>query len=112
MQSSVNQKESRTFFGHPYPLGSLFFTEMWERFSYYGMRALLVLYLVNALGYERKDALELTVRMQNGERLVIVEDADINLQTGQAVDVIEDGKTARVIPAAAQNPGSYQRQSF
>lgn len=63
-------------------------------------------------GVTRKDALELTVRMQNGERLVIVEDADINLQTGQAVDVIEDGKTARVIPAAAQNPGSYQRQSF
>lgn len=30
MQSSVNQKESRTFFGHPYPLGSLFFTEMWS----------------------------------------------------------------------------------
>ena len=45
-------------------------------------------------GVTRKDALELTVRMQNGERLVIVEDADINLQTGQAVDVIEDGKTA------------------
>jgi dipeptide/tripeptide permease len=35
----------------------LFFTEMWERFSYYGMRALLVLYLVNALGYQRGDAL-------------------------------------------------------
>ena len=33
--------------------------EMWERFSYYGMRALLVLYLVNALGYERTDALQL-----------------------------------------------------
>jgi len=37
----------------------IFFTEMWERFSYYGMRALLVLYLVNALGYQRADALEL-----------------------------------------------------
>jgi POT family proton-dependent oligopeptide transporter len=34
-------------------------TEMWERFSYYGMRALLVLYLVNALGYQRADALQL-----------------------------------------------------
>src|SRR6476659_9155876 len=34
-------------------------TEMWERFSYYGMRALLVLYLVNALGYQRADALSL-----------------------------------------------------
>lgn len=35
----------RTFFGHPIGLSSLFATEMWERFSYYGMRALLVLYL-------------------------------------------------------------------
>ncbi|MBH9553672.1 peptide MFS transporter [Inhella gelatinilytica] len=37
----------------------LFFAEMWERFSYYGMRALLVLYLVNALGYSRDNALAL-----------------------------------------------------
>ena len=37
----------------------IFFTEMWERFSYYGMRALLVLYLVNANGYSRDDALAL-----------------------------------------------------
>ncbi len=35
------------FLGHPRGLGFLFATEMWERFSYYGMRALLVLYLVN-----------------------------------------------------------------
>jgi proton-dependent oligopeptide transporter, POT family len=34
------------FLGHPRGLGFLFATEMWERFSYYGMRALLVLYLV------------------------------------------------------------------
>ncbi|GAA5174629.1 MFS transporter [Niveibacterium umoris] len=44
---------------HPPGLKVIFFTEMWERFSYYGMRALLVLYLVNALHYDRKDALEL-----------------------------------------------------
>ncbi|MDI5972986.1 oligopeptide:H+ symporter [Streptomyces sp. SL13] len=36
----------RTFFGHPRGLATLFMTEMWERFSFYGMRALLVLYLV------------------------------------------------------------------
>jgi len=35
----------RAFFGHPRGLSTLFFTEMWERFSYYGMRALLVLYM-------------------------------------------------------------------
>jgi POT family proton-dependent oligopeptide transporter len=36
-----------TFFGHPRGLATLFFTEFWERFSYYGMRGILVLYLVN-----------------------------------------------------------------
>src|SRR5579863_5319670 len=35
----------RSFFGHPRGLSTLFMTEMWERFSYYGMRALLILYL-------------------------------------------------------------------
>ncbi|MGA4802720.1 peptide MFS transporter [Streptomyces lavendulocolor] len=37
----------KTFFGHPRGLATLFLTEMWERFSYYGMRALLVYYLVS-----------------------------------------------------------------
>lgn len=41
--TTVNQKE---LWGHPVGLYVLFFTEMWERFSYYGMRALLTLYLV------------------------------------------------------------------
>jgi MFS family permease len=44
---------------HPAGLKVIFMAEMWERFSYYGMRALLVLYLVNALGYQRSDALQL-----------------------------------------------------
>lgn len=39
----------RTFLGHPRGLATLFFTEMWERFSYYGMRAILVLYMVAPL---------------------------------------------------------------
>jgi POT family proton-dependent oligopeptide transporter len=38
--------QGRTFFGHPRGLATLFMTEMWERFSFYGMRALLVIYLV------------------------------------------------------------------
>ena len=38
-----------TWFGHPRGLFFLFFTEMWERFSYYGMRSLLVLYMVDHL---------------------------------------------------------------
>ncbi len=37
------------FFGHPRGLSTLFFTEMWERFSYYGMRALLLLYMTAPL---------------------------------------------------------------
>lgn len=45
--------------GHPPGLYVLFGAEMWERFSYYGMRALLVLYLTKHLGYVRKDALAL-----------------------------------------------------
>jgi POT family proton-dependent oligopeptide transporter len=40
---------SGDFLGHPKGLSFLFATEMWERFSYYGMRALLVLYMVNYL---------------------------------------------------------------
>src|ERR1043165_7999748 len=35
----------KAFFGHPTGLRTLFFTEMWERFSYYGMRAFLILFL-------------------------------------------------------------------
>src|SRR5665213_262881 len=41
-----NARWDRSFFGHPRGLSTLFFTEMWERFSYYGMRALLILFMV------------------------------------------------------------------
>ncbi|RIA08695.1 POT family proton-dependent oligopeptide transporter [Flavobacteriaceae bacterium MAR_2010_72] len=61
--ATLKQKE---LFGHPVGLYVLFFTEMWERFSYYGMRAILVLYLVaetqseNAgLGWTNGEALAL-----------------------------------------------------
>ncbi|HVR29768.1 MAG TPA: peptide MFS transporter [Thermoanaerobaculia bacterium] len=40
--------EDTGFFGHPRGLSTLFFTEMWERFSYYGMRALLILFMTAA----------------------------------------------------------------
>ncbi|HEY2901627.1 MAG TPA: MFS transporter, partial [Polyangia bacterium] len=42
-------KAPTDLFGHPRALSFLFATEMWERFSYYGMRALLVLYMVKYL---------------------------------------------------------------
>jgi proton-dependent oligopeptide transporter, POT family len=49
------------FAGHPKGLGPLFFTELWERFSYYGMRSILILYMTSAaaqggLGFSVKDA--------------------------------------------------------
>ena len=49
--------ETAGWFGHPRGLSTLFFTEMWERFSYYGMRAFLILYMtapvaVGGLGFD------------------------------------------------------------
>ena len=59
-------KNQSEIFGHPKGLFVLFFTEMWERFSYYGMRAILVLYLVTqttgdnpGLGWTSAEALAL-----------------------------------------------------
>ena len=51
--------EGPTIFGHPKGLMTLFFTEMWERFSYYGMRALLILFMTTpilsgGLGFDDK----------------------------------------------------------
>jgi POT family proton-dependent oligopeptide transporter len=65
MANSATMKQ-KELFGHPVGLYVLFFTEMWERFSYYGMRAILVLYLVAAttdgnagLGWSNGEALSL-----------------------------------------------------
>src|SRR4029079_16267932 len=46
IQLNYQASYQKTFLGHPLGLFLLFFVEMWERFSYYGMRALLALYLV------------------------------------------------------------------
>jgi POT family proton-dependent oligopeptide transporter len=61
-----NIATEKEIFGHPVGLFMLFFTEMWERFSYYGMRALLVLYLISeissdnpGLGWSQSNASEL-----------------------------------------------------
>ncbi|MBR9756757.1 MAG: peptide MFS transporter [Algicola sp.] len=66
MSDQANSIKQKELFGHPIGLYVLFFTEMWERFSYYGMRAILVLYLVaqttdaNAgLGWTNAEALAL-----------------------------------------------------
>ncbi|MFL6043594.1 MAG: peptide MFS transporter [Propionibacteriaceae bacterium] len=47
--SAPTPTKAKTWLGHPRGLATLFFTEMWERFSYYGMRALLVLFMTGAL---------------------------------------------------------------
>jgi proton-dependent oligopeptide transporter, POT family len=51
--------DDTALFGHPRGLGLLFLTEMWERFSYYGMRAILILYLVQALHWNTARAANL-----------------------------------------------------
>src|SRR6266481_4018432 len=48
LASSASLHEDTRFFGHPRGLARLFFTEMWERYSYYGTRALLILYMTAA----------------------------------------------------------------
>ena len=54
MQHLPDEKETRK--GHPKGLNVLFATEMWERFNFYGMRALLTLFLVNALAFSKPEA--------------------------------------------------------
>ena len=61
-QTTRSQASTDTaFFGHPRGLSTLFFTEMWERFSYYGIRPLLVLFMTAAMldggfGFDRETA--------------------------------------------------------
>ncbi len=53
----MNAQQPGTLFGHPTGLYTLFFAEMWERFSFYGMRALLLFYMLKGfLGYGDRDA--------------------------------------------------------
>jgi proton-dependent oligopeptide transporter, POT family len=59
--ASSTAPEQRGFFGHPRGLATLFFTELWERFSFYGMRALLILFMTAAvekggLGFDAQKA--------------------------------------------------------
>jgi POT family proton-dependent oligopeptide transporter len=64
MANAVATKDD--LWGHPKGLYVLFFTELWERFSYYGMRAILVLYMISAVngdnpgfGWDKTDAISL-----------------------------------------------------
>lgn len=66
MTNSDTLSSQKQLFGHPVGLYVLFFTEMWERFSYYGMRAILVLYLV---AESTADALNPGLNWETGEAL-------------------------------------------
>jgi POT family proton-dependent oligopeptide transporter len=60
-QTNLPNPVDKGLLGHPKGLGALFFTELWERFSYYGMRAILVLYMTatvaqGGLGFDTKHA--------------------------------------------------------
>ncbi|WP_179004854.1 peptide MFS transporter [Winogradskyella forsetii] len=64
MSTATQPIKRKELFGHPVGLFVLFFTEMWERFSYYGMRGILVLYMAASataidpgLGWSNKDAI-------------------------------------------------------
>jgi POT family proton-dependent oligopeptide transporter len=63
--TGLDPRHDRAFFGHPRGLSTLFFTEMWERFSYYGLRPLLILFMTAALidggfGFDRTQASAIT----------------------------------------------------
>jgi proton-dependent oligopeptide transporter, POT family len=54
--TGAGEKRQPTFLGHPLGLYVLFFSEMWERFSFYGMRALLILYMVTYFRWTQQQA--------------------------------------------------------
>ena len=57
MKDSIDYDQQSTLAGHPTGLFTLFFAEMWERVADYGMRSLLVFYMLKGfLGYDRKES--------------------------------------------------------
>jgi proton-dependent oligopeptide transporter, POT family len=56
LQAKLGRASQRTFLGHPIGLYVLFFTQMWERFSFFGMLALLILYLTKSLKLPQSEA--------------------------------------------------------
>ena len=83
---------------HPKALFALFFTEMWERFSFYGMRALLILYLTHEL-FAKMDAGEADARaygVYGAYNALLYADRVILMQGGR---VMADGQTEAVLTA-------------
>ncbi|MDB4075183.1 MAG: peptide MFS transporter [Crocinitomicaceae bacterium] len=67
MSNQDSATPTKTILGHPAGLFVLFFTEMWERFSYYGMRAILVMYIVAGVNHENGAGMSWT----EGEALML-----------------------------------------
>ena len=74
---SASRQTGATFFGHPRGLSTLFFTEMWERFSYYGMRALLILFMTA----------ETTRVITDGQGNVLRDNPGMGLEVGTAAAI-------------------------
>ncbi len=68
MNTQTVSGQQQELFGHPKGLFYLFFAELWERFSFYGMRALLMLYMVKELfvAYEERDTIALGIYASYG----------------------------------------------
>jgi proton-dependent oligopeptide transporter, POT family len=97
-QSIIDLDKHGTFLGHPKGLFLLFLVEMWERFSYYGMRALLVLYLISVVAPHQIPA------GKHANTLTVTEVVQVD-KNGKPVD--EDGPTRSLtIPVLVGVPDS------
>ncbi len=89
-------KAANELFGHPRGLTFLFATEMWERFSYYGMRALLVLYMVKLL------LLPGPVGVKFTENPSIITGADAPASLDAIRDVVSAVRSGTPVPLTAK----------
>ena len=113
------ETEPKQLFGHPRGLAFLFATEMWERFSYYGMRALLVLYLVKYLLLPEhsgqviglatlKGGLEIDIRPARHAAFRL---ADLRIVYGARLPDADSRRTARRPRAWSAQNGDHRRES-
>jgi len=105
--------EDRSFFGHPRGLSTLFFTEMWERFSFYGIRPLLILFMTAAItsggfGFERTQASAIYDILREGDevrfRHAIPYPAHAQNAVRAALEVVRRAATAEEYEIAALRP--------
>lgn len=100
--ASNGRNGERTFLGHPLGLYLLFLVEMWERFSYYGMRMLLVLYLIATFS---------VVELPHGQYVNELEVTELRVEEGKDVDVGSRRQALHVLvgDSAANQPDAGVR---